>query len=89
MIGLRAQQAHVVRVHWTRTHDGTHDLRHFGVVALADVHVDQVLEIDPLQMLEITGHEMAARLLAIAQDVDTRALLVANREPGRIAFGLA
>ncbi len=88
VIGFRAQQAHVIRVHRARARDRPHDLRHLGIVALANVHRDQVLEIDAFQVLEIAGHKVASRLLAVAQDVDARALLVADHKPGCIALGL-
>jgi hypothetical protein len=64
------------------------DLRDFGVIALTDVHRHQVLEIDPAQVLEITGHEVAPRLLAIGDDVDACELLFADGEPRRVALGL-
>jgi hypothetical protein len=46
-----------------------------------------MLVVDAGEMLEIAGHEVTPRLLAIAQDVDAGTLLIANREPQRIALG--
>ena len=48
-----------------------------------------VLEVDAVEPLDERRHEMAARLLAVGDDVDAGLLLVEQREAHRVALALA
>ena len=61
---------------------------HIGVVAVADAHRLLVREIDPVQILDQSGDEMPACLLAVADDVDAGRLLVAQHQAHRILHAL-
>ncbi len=70
-----------------RSRSGAVDGRHHRLVAVvADAHLDPPGEIDPLDVLEKAVHEMLARLLAVADDVDAGILLQLDREQRRIEF---
>jgi hypothetical protein len=65
-----------------------HHLRHHRLVAvLADSHLDLVGEIDALDLLQKSMHEMLTRLLALGDDVDAGVLLQLERQHGRVALG--
>ena len=64
-------------------HDG-----HVGVVAVADAHGLLVREVDAVQAFDERRHEVAARLLAIGDDVDARVLLVEERQAHRVLLAL-
>jgi hypothetical protein len=65
-----------------------HHLRHHRVVAVvADAHLHLVLEIDAFDELEEAVHEVLARLLAIADDVDAGVLLLLEPKQGGVALG--
>ena len=59
VIRLGPEQPHVFAVHRPRTRERPDDLRNFRVVALADTHRHEVVEVDALEVLEITGDEVA------------------------------
>ena len=75
--GLAAQEARIVDEYRAAPGDRPDDHRHVGVVAIADADRLLVFEVDAVQVLDERGHEMPARLLAVADDVDAGALLVA------------
>jgi hypothetical protein len=47
-----------------------------------------VLEVDAFDLFEKAVHEMLARLLAVADDVDATVLLQLERQDGGVAFGV-
>src|SRR6185503_20361395 len=63
-----------------------HDDRHRRVVAIADAHRLPVLEVDAVQAFDERRDEMAARLLAVAHDVDAGSLLVSDDEAHSVAL---
>ncbi len=66
-----------------------HHLRHHRFVAVgADAHLDLVGEVDALDALQEAVHEVLARLLAVADDVDAGVLLLLDGEEGGVALGL-
>jgi hypothetical protein len=65
-----------------------HHLRHHRLVAiLADTHLDLVGEIDALDLLQETVHEMLARLFALGDDIDAGILLQLDRQQGGVVLG--
>ena len=62
--------------------------RHVGIVAIADPDGLLVLEIDAVEILDERRDEMAARLLAVADDVDAGLLLIADGEANCVALAL-
>ena len=75
-LGCAAQEPGVLGEHRVPSHDRADDDRHISVVAAADAHGFLVLEIDAVEAFDQRRHEMAARLLAIGDDVDSGALLI-------------
>ena len=68
----------------------TDDDRDVRVVAVPDPDGPAVLEIDAVEGFEKGGHEMAARLLAVGDDVDSRLDLIAygkSRTASAMPFG--
>jgi len=64
------------------------DDRHHRLVAIGpDAHLDLVREIDAVDRLQKSMHEMLTRLLAFGHDVDARVLLQLQRQDGGIALG--
>ena len=89
LLGRAAQEARRPRRRpGARARDRTDDHRHVGVVAVADAHGPPVLEIDAVEVLDEGGDEVAARLLAVGDDVDAGALLVAQHQAHGIALAL-
>jgi hypothetical protein len=74
-LGCAAQEPCVLGEHRVPSHDRADDDGHFSVVATADAHGLLALEIDAVR-LSISVDEMAARLLAVGDDVDAGALLI-------------
>ncbi len=65
-----------------------HHLRHHRFVAVgADAHLHLVGEVDALDALQEAVHEVLARLLAVADDVDAGVLLLLDGEQGGVALG--
>jgi hypothetical protein len=63
-------------------------LRHHRLVAIvANAHFHLVLEVDAAHRLEKAVHEMLARLLAVADDVEPRVLLHLQPKQGGVALG--
>ena len=63
-------------------------LRHHRVVAVvADAHLDLVLEVDALDLLQKAVHEVLARLLAVADDVEAGVFLRLDPEQRRVGLG--
>src|SRR5688572_13443291 len=64
------------------------DDRHHRIVAIvADAHLHLAAEVDALDELEETVHEMLARLLAVADDVDAGVFLLLQPEQRRVPLG--
>ena len=62
--------------------------RHHRLVAVgADAHLDLVGEVDAVDEFEKAVHEMLARLLAVADDVDAGVLLQLDREQRGVELG--
>ncbi len=67
-----------------------HHLRHHRVVAVvADAHLHLVLEVDAFDALEEAVHEVLARLLAVAHDVQAGVLLRLDPQQRGVGLGLA
>ncbi len=61
--------------------------RHHGFVAVgADAHLDLMREIDAVDEFQEAVHEMLARHLAVADDVDTGVLLQLDRQQRGVEF---
>ena len=67
-----------------RAGDGRH---HRLVAVVADAHLDLAVEIDAVDEFEKAVHEMLARLLAVADDVDAGVLLLLDGEQGGVELG--
>ena len=86
--GVGARQLRFHRVHPPLEADWRHHLRHHRFVAVgADAHLHLVGEVDALDAFQEAVHEVLARLLAVADDVDARILLLLDGEQGGIALG--
>ena len=85
---LRAEERRIVDVDRMAARDGTRDDGHVRVVAVADPDRALVLEIDAVEPLDERGDEVAARLLAVGQDVDPSLFLIEDGEPDRVALRL-
>ena len=86
-LGMRAGGLRFHRVHAAlQPQWAGHDRHHRLVAVVADSHLDLVLEIDALDPLEKSVHEMLARLLAVADDVDAAVFLQLDRENGGVAL---
>jgi hypothetical protein len=64
-----------------------HHRHHRLVAVVADAHLHLVLEIDPFHVLEEAVHEVLARLLAVADDIEARVLLLLQPQERRVALG--
>ncbi len=63
-------------------------LRHHRLVAVvADAHLDLVLEVDAVDELEETVHEVLARLFAVADDGEPGIFLLLQPEQRGVALG--
>ena len=63
-------------------------LRHHRLVAVvADAHLHLVLEVDALDVLEEAVHEVLARLLAVADDVEAGVFLLLEPQQRGVALG--
>jgi hypothetical protein len=60
---------------------------HRVVAVVADPHLHLVREVDALDLREKAVHEVLARLLAVADDVDAGVLLHLQPEQGRVGLG--
>jgi hypothetical protein len=81
-----AQEGGIVDEHPVAPRHRADDHGNVRVVAVADAHGLPVPEIDAVESLDERGDEMAARLLAVGDDVDVRGLLVAQDEAHRVAL---
>ena len=64
-------------------------MRHHRLIAIGtDAHFHLVHGIDAPDSLQETVHEVLTRLLAVADNVDARILLLLNGEQGSVALGL-
>ena len=77
------------RVHAAPEAHRPHHLRHHRLIAVgADAHLHLVGEVDALDPLQEAVHEMLARLLAVADDVDAGILLLLDGKQRGVALGL-
>ena len=68
---------------------GADHLRHHRLVAVvADAHLDLVLEVDAFDLLEEAVHEVLARLLAVADDVEAGVFLGLDPQQRGVELGL-
>ena len=68
---------------------GADHLRHHRLVAVvADAHLDLVLEVDALDLLEEAVHEVLARLFAVADHVEAGVLLRLDPQQRGVELGL-
>jgi hypothetical protein len=85
---VRARQLRLEGMHAALQAQRRHHLRHHRVVAVvADAHLHLVLEVDALDLLQEAVHEMLARLLAVADDVQPRVLLQLDPQQRGVGLG--
>ena len=70
-----------------KTQRADHGRTHRFVTIVADAHLDAPVEVDALDRLEEAVHEMLARLLAVADDIDAGILLQLKGEQRRVILG--
>ena len=88
-VRVGAQQARLGGVHAALQPQRRHHLRHHRVVAVvADAHLDLVLEVDALDLLEEAVHEVLARLLAVADHVEAGVFLGLDPQQRGVGLGL-
>jgi hypothetical protein len=87
-VRVRAQELHVAHLDRSRPADGPDDARH-GVLLAGPVERDPgVVEVDPLELVREPVRVALAPDLAVGDHVDPCALLVANRDQGRVVLRL-
>ena len=86
---MRAQETRLGLVHAALQLQRRHHLRHHRLVAVgADAHLDLVLEVDAFDPLEKAMHEVLARLLAVADDVEAGVFLRLDPQQRGVELGL-
>ena len=86
---MRARQLGFEGMHAALEAQRRDHLRHHRVIAVvADAHLHLVLEVDALDLFEEAVHEVLARLLAIAHDVQARVFLRLDPQQGGVGLGL-
>ena len=86
---LVCARAACASIAWTRPFSRSgagHDRHHRLVAVVADSHLDLVREIDAVDPLQKSVHEMLARLFAVADDVDAAIFLQLHRKDGGVAL---
>jgi hypothetical protein len=87
--GVRAKQPRLGLVHAAGQRQRADHLRHHRLVAVvADAHLDLVLEVDAGHLLQEAVHEVLARLLAVADDVQAGVLLGLDPQQRGVELGL-
>jgi hypothetical protein len=84
---MRPRPSNIVVVDGRRAHYRPGDHRHLGLVAAGtDAHGHPPAEIDSVDSLEETMHEVLAGLFTVSHDIDAGALLFAQRNQYRVAL---
>ena len=85
---VSAGEAGLARMHaGAKTQRADHGRTHRLVAIVADAHLDAPVKVDALDRFEKAVHEVLARLLAIADDVDAGVFLQLEREQRGVGLG--